>query len=170
MKGFYINLDNRTDRREHFENISPIFKDIERFPAIDYYPGYIGCAMSHIAVLKKGLDIEGEYIYVFEDDFMILNMNNFANFLNDFETIDVDWDVIVLTPRGTTINPNSNSKFRSNSPERMHLNGITGLLYRAHKICSTPADLQGELRLIDNTFIANGYPWPPQKVDFIRNS
>jgi hypothetical protein len=63
---------------------------------------------------------------------------------------------------------NSYSKFRSNRPESMHLNGIKGLLHRAHKICSTPADLQDELQLISNTFIANGYP--PQKVDFIINS
>ena len=112
MKGFYINLDKRLDRREHFENISPVFKDIQRFPAIEYSPGYIGCAMSHIAVLKKGLNIEGEYIYIFEDDFMILNMNNFNHFLNDFNDIDVDWDIIVLTPRGVTINQNSSEKFK----------------------------------------------------------
>ena len=62
---------------------------------------------------------------------------------------------------------NSYSKFRSNRPERMHLNGIKGLLYRAHKICST-TDLQDELEMITNTFIANGYP--PHKVDFIVNS
>ena len=62
---------------------------------------------------------------------------------------------------------NSYSKFRSNRPERTHLNGIKGLLFRAHKICS-PADLQDELELISNTFIANGYP--PHKVDSVINS
>lgn len=112
MKGFYINLDKRLDRREHFENISPIFKNIKRFPAIEYSPGYIGCAMSHIAVLKKGLDIEGEYIFIFEDDFMILNMDNFNHFLNDFKVAVFNWDIIVLTPRGITIHKKSSEKFK----------------------------------------------------------
>ena len=52
---------------------------------------------------------------------------------------------------------NSYSKFRSNRPDRMHLNGIKGLLYRAHKMCNNPKDLQDELELITNTFIANEY-------------
>ena len=112
MQGFYINLDKRTDRREHFENISPIFKDIKRFSAIEYSPGYIGCAMSHISALKKGLEIDSEYICIFEDDFMILNMDNFNNFLHDFKTTDIEWDVIILNPRGTTIKSTSNSKFK----------------------------------------------------------
>jgi GR25 family glycosyltransferase involved in LPS biosynthesis len=112
MQGFYINLDKRTDRREHFEHISPSFNNIQRFPAIEYFPACIGCAMSHISALKKGLEIDSEYICIFEDDFMILNMDNFNNFLHDFKTIDVEWDIIVLTPRGTTIKSMSNSKFK----------------------------------------------------------
>ena len=112
MNGFYINLDKRVDRREHFENISPVFKNIQRFSAIEYSPGYIGCAMSHIAVLKQGLNIEGEYVFIFEDDFMILNMDNFTNFLNDIKYIDIEWDIIVLTPRGNTVDKSSNSKFK----------------------------------------------------------
>lgn len=70
---------------------------------------------------------------------------------------------------------NSYSKFRSNRPEKMHLNGIKGLLYRAHKICNNPSetekqpsDLQEELEIIRNTFIANGYP--PHKVDLVVNT
>ena len=112
MKGFYINLDKRINRRQHFETMSPLLKDIQRFQAIEYSPGYIGCAMSHIAALKKGLDVEGDYIYIIEDDFMILNMDNFTNFLNDFEHIDVDWDILVLTPRGITIHQKSTAKFK----------------------------------------------------------
>lgn len=111
MKGYYINLDKRIDRRKHFENISPLINTIERFSAIEYSPGYIGCVMSHISVLHLCMNTtqsqinknDDDYFYIFEDDFMILNMDNFHNFLKDFKDFDVEWDIIILTPRGITV-------------------------------------------------------------------
>jgi len=111
MKGYYINLDKRTDRREHFEkNIKTIdfFKEIERFTAIEHSDGAIGCGMSHLNALRLCINNDNKnnkYVCIFEDDFMILNMENMERFLVGFHTIETSdaWDVIVLTPRGNTV-------------------------------------------------------------------
>jgi GR25 family glycosyltransferase involved in LPS biosynthesis len=107
MKGFYINLDERSDRMQHFENMKvkyDFFKNIERMSAIKNSDGAIGCGMSHIKALTKLLEYEGDddhYFMVCEDDLCILNNNNYDKFVNDFYNMkDKKWDIIVLTPRG----------------------------------------------------------------------
>jgi GR25 family glycosyltransferase involved in LPS biosynthesis len=114
MKGVYINLDCRTDRREHFENIKkqhPFFSKIDRISAIEDTDGPLGCCMSHIKALELMSSTADEsYTAVFEDDFFIFDDNNFSKFVLEFENIkDLDdWDVIVFTPRGSTIECSTN--------------------------------------------------------------
>ena len=108
MKGFYINLKKRTDRKEHFEKIKQkysFFSNIQRFEAIENVDGPLGCCCSHIESLTLALELNEPYVAIFEDDFTILNQDNFLNFIRDFDNIKNEpfWDVIVLTPRGTTI-------------------------------------------------------------------
>lgn len=103
MKGYYINLDSREDRKEHFEkNIKPwpLFKDVERLSAIRAEEGFIGCGKSHIEVLKKLQNEDAEYFIVCEDDLQIINNNNFKNFMINFTKIGHTdaWDLITLTP------------------------------------------------------------------------
>ena len=73
MHAFYINLDRRTDRRAEVEQE---FADkgliVERFPAVAYDPGAIGCNLSHIEVLKLARDRGYETVMIFEDDFQFL--------------------------------------------------------------------------------------------------
>jgi len=111
MKGFYINLDCRTDRREHFENIKtkyPFFSEIDRMTAIEDTDGSIGCGLSHIKALEMLSSTSDEYVAIIEDDFFIFDPDNFLKFILEFKTIKHidDWDIIVLTPRGTTIEGN----------------------------------------------------------------
>jgi len=108
MKGIYINLDCRTDRREHFENVKkqhPFFLDIERMSAIENTDGSIGCCLSHIKGLEMLSSTINPYVSIIEDDLFIFDTNNFSKFVSEFENIkDLDdWDVIILTPRGNTI-------------------------------------------------------------------
>ena len=103
MNGYYINLDHRTDRKIHFDkNVksNPFFKNINRFSAIKESKGYIGCSKSHIGVLQKCLDIDGEYFMICEDDLQINNNESLENFITNFNKIkNVDkWDLITLTP------------------------------------------------------------------------
>ena len=72
MITYYINLDRRTDRKKEMEDelakvdtLSPFI----RFPAIQFKPGAIGCTLSHIEVLKLGIQSGVDHICVFEDDF-----------------------------------------------------------------------------------------------------
>jgi GR25 family glycosyltransferase involved in LPS biosynthesis len=73
MHAFYINLDRRTDRRAEVEKE---FADkglvVERFPAVEYTPGAIGCNLSHIEVLKLARARGYESVMIFEDDFQFL--------------------------------------------------------------------------------------------------
>jgi len=72
-KIIYINLDRRTDRREHIEsqfrqsNIS----NYERFSAIERPPGQgiVGCGYSHLEVLRLARERKYPNILIMEDDF-----------------------------------------------------------------------------------------------------
>ena len=108
MKGFYINLDSRKDRRDHFEMMKQTYsflKHIQRLPAIENADGLLGCCLSHIEALTQLNNCDDPYVAIFEDDFTILNHKTFLKFVDEFHTITkLDaWDVIVLTPRGTTV-------------------------------------------------------------------
>jgi glycosyl transferase family 25 len=104
LKGYYINLDHRIDRMNHFEELKKkysFFKNTERISAIMNKNGAIGCGMSHIKVLKKFLEMDDDIFLVCEDDLTILNNTNYEKFVDDFNNIkNDDWDIIVLTPRG----------------------------------------------------------------------
>ena len=117
MKGFYINLDNRIDRRDHFEDLKtqyPFFTHIERMSAIENKDGALGCCCSHINALMLAEKLDEPYVAIFEDDFMILDHNNFLQFINDFQQIasSEKWNVIVLTPRGNTLPDEDLSNFK----------------------------------------------------------
>lgn len=109
MHGYYINLDHRTDRKQHFEQtikVHPLLKDVERFSAIKGSPGYIGCGKSHIEVLKKLADKEGDCFLICEDDLQIINKISFTKFVTNFNKIRYagEWDLITLTPFSPRVN------------------------------------------------------------------
>jgi hypothetical protein len=120
MKGFYINLDSRVDRKTHFENnirTIPFFSNTTRLPAVVTKDGPIGCGLSHIKVLSLLYATNEEFFAVLEDDFMIFDEDHLRQFVEDFEKIkDSDtWDMIILTPRGNTVvenNDMTNARFR----------------------------------------------------------
>jgi len=117
LKGFYINLDNRTDRKDYFENLKkqhPFFNNIERMSAIEKEDGPHGCCCSHIQALSMAEKIDEPYVAIFEDDFMILDFNHFSQFMKDFTLIadSEKWKIIVLTPRGNTIHNEDIQNFK----------------------------------------------------------
>jgi glycosyl transferase family 25 len=103
---FYINLEHRTDRKEHVEkelhNIG--FKAAQRFNAIKMDNGAIGCSMSHLRILQDAQKNNLDHILIVEDDITFLDPELFKNQLNTFfETHKNDWDVILLA--GNNIPP-----------------------------------------------------------------
>jgi glycosyl transferase family 25 len=105
---FYINLDRRTDRRAEVEQeFAKIGLTVERFPAVDYSPGSIGCNLSHIAVLKLAKARGYESVMIFEDDFEFLvskeEWNRQISLLpTSYDVVMVSYNLLQSTPHSET--------------------------------------------------------------------
>lgn len=106
-KGFYINLEGSTDRKEQVESLIQKYKieGLERFDALtDDFIQY-SCSKSHLSIFemcsKEGLDV----IFVAEDDFFIDDIlyspytNEPTYFLESLQKVyeeiqNLEWDVI----------------------------------------------------------------------------
>ena len=70
----YINLESRTDRREHMESqLASYGLEATRFNAVAN-PGFgiWGCGQSHLAVLKMAQSNGWPQVWILEDDFVFL--------------------------------------------------------------------------------------------------
>ena len=71
----YINLEKRTDRKEHIEKQFQDFEYVERVQAVDTTgsrankSGYFGCVLSHIKCLELARDRNYNNVIICEDDF-----------------------------------------------------------------------------------------------------
>ena len=80
---FYINLENRPDRKEHVEKqLQSIGIAATRFNAIKLNNGAIGCSMSHLKCLEIAKQNNWDHVMIVEDDILFLNPNLFKNQLN----------------------------------------------------------------------------------------
>ena len=79
---FYINLDHRTDRKQHVETqLSSIgINNYERFKAIKLPNGALGCSMSHLKCLEIAKQNNWEHLLIVEDDIQFLNPKLFINY------------------------------------------------------------------------------------------
>lgn len=101
-----INLDNRRDRwNESFDIFTKHNVDVERLPAIYgkdlniptthdvWYPGILGCGLSHLFALKYAKQLNLRNILILEDDVdFIPNIND--HFDEIVEELPADWDMI----------------------------------------------------------------------------
>lgn len=101
----YINLEHRTDRKEHIcKELQKLCSDeskIHRIDAIKATPGALGCSKSHIKALEYALaHSEWETVLVVEDDFTFKSDNpveiqaTISQFLKDCGT---DMDIGLLS-------------------------------------------------------------------------
>jgi len=107
-KVVYINLDRREDRRqimkEFFEKGQIPEEKIYRFSAIKDPIGFIGCAKSHIGVLKLAKQNKWKSVLILEDDLEWIDFANTYNKLEDLIKIET-WDVCMLTGLYFITNP-----------------------------------------------------------------
>jgi len=99
-KIIYINLEKRTDRKEHIENELKKFNlPFERFNAFETKGmGILGCGYSHLGVLKKAKEMNYKNILILEDDFMFLvNKEEFETELTNFFNLNIHYDVLFLS-------------------------------------------------------------------------
>ena len=139
MKGYYINLECRRDRRRHIENnilTLDFFKDLERFEAIKNGETGIGCGESWTKIIEKCMEIKDQdYFLLIEDDISIDNDEIFNEFLKDFEEIkEKQWDVITFTPhwanRNDTILDDIFPKYYDNFNKINRCFTMTGLIIK----------------------------------------
>jgi GR25 family glycosyltransferase involved in LPS biosynthesis len=83
-KKYVINLKKRPDRlkliMQEFKNIG--YNDVELFEGIDTN-SHVGCALSHIEIIKKAINDGLENVIIFEDD--LIFMPYAKSFLYDLE-------------------------------------------------------------------------------------
>ena len=100
----YINLDERVDRKQQIQQeLATVFPDVERFAAIKRSPGFIGCSMSHIAVLERAKAEGWPSVFIVEDDFAWRNKEVGLPVLE--QLLKKPYDVIVLTGTYVTADP-----------------------------------------------------------------
>jgi GR25 family glycosyltransferase involved in LPS biosynthesis len=72
-KKFVINLKRRPDRldlvKKEFDYIG--FDNVEIFEGVDK-SSHVGCALSHLEIIKKAIDLKLENVIVFEDDIIFM--------------------------------------------------------------------------------------------------
>jgi GR25 family glycosyltransferase involved in LPS biosynthesis len=133
IKGFYINLDHRTDRKRHMEiQLEQIrmAENITRFNAIKNANGRIGCSLSHLKCIQLAKEANWESVMILEDDILFLlpgesieNANNF--FLNKKNK----WDVLLLA--GNNLPPYTTNA-DGLSLQVTHCQTTTGYIVKRH--------------------------------------
>lgn len=100
----YINIDYRTDRKEHVEKeLAKIGVTGERLNATKMQYGAVGCSMSHIRCLERAKSENWPYVFICEDDITFMNPELFLSKLDAFEKSAIEWDVIIVA--GNTAPP-----------------------------------------------------------------
>lgn len=103
----YINLEKRTDRKEHIEKQFEDFEYVERVEAVDTTApsaranksGYLGCVLSHIKCLELARDRNYDEVIISEDDFEFVKKDLI------YPTIDFDVFMLeVLVKKKETLN------------------------------------------------------------------
>jgi len=94
---FYINLEHRTDRKQHVEKeLNKIGINGTRFNAIKLKNGAIGCSMSHLKCLEIAKKSGWSHVLILEDDIKFLNPELFIKKINSFLSNHMLWDVVLI--------------------------------------------------------------------------
>lgn len=95
---FYINLEHRTDRKEHvIQELEKIGINATRFNAIKMEQGAVGCSMSHLKILQDAYKNKLDHVLIVEDDITFLDPELFKRQINKFfELHSNNWDVVLL--------------------------------------------------------------------------
>jgi glycosyl transferase family 25 len=95
---FYINLEERDDRRIH--TINELCKlgitNPTRINAIKHDIGAVGCSKSHIMALERAKELGLTHVFICEDDITFLHPTLVIEHLQRFESLKIPWDVILI--------------------------------------------------------------------------
>lgn len=153
---FYINLQHRTDRKEHVENeLQKIGIKASRFNAIKMENGAVGCSMSHLKILENAKKNKLDHILIVEDDITFLDPNLFKSQINKFfELHGNNWDVILFA--GNNMPPFQ--KIDDTCVKVTRCQTTTGYLVNGHYINVLAANVKmGLTNLLNKQNEANKY-------------
>ena len=169
FSGYYINLDSRPDRNNHFENLKnkySFLNNVERFSACTHEKGSIGCGLSHIEVLKKCLEKDEPAFLICEDDLTFLNEEHFINMSKNL-VLDSDWDIITLTPRGEKV---LNDELPGEFIRIQNNQTTTGYIIKKHMIPILIANLEEAIQGLSQRGDPNKYSidqyWKRLQVEY----
>lgn len=101
-KVYYINMDQRTDRRAQIENqlrLMSIPEDIwQRIPGVVASFGALGCSKAHASALQHAYNMQYKRILILEDDFVFReSKGRVYKTLNHVQNMHLQWDVLLLS-------------------------------------------------------------------------
>lgn len=92
---YYINLENRSDRKILVENeLNSLGWKYQRFNAIKTKDGRVGCSMSHLKLIKTAKEKNLDYIVIVEDDIQFMRKTWYNERIKNI--MDIDFDVFLL--------------------------------------------------------------------------
>ena len=96
---FYINLEHRTDRKQHVEReLTELGWEFTRFDAIRYPNNpMVGCTLSHLKILEHARANNLDYVVIVEDDIYFTNKPMFLENLNTVLSSRKHFDVCVIS-------------------------------------------------------------------------
>jgi len=131
----YINLESRTDRKEHVvAELNKLGIDevrgFTRFNAVKLPTGNgaLGCSMSHLKCLEMAKKNEWSHVLICEDDIVFLDPALFISQINAFLSKSHSWDVLLLA--GNNMLPYS--PFDNTCIQVMHCLTTTGYIVQNH--------------------------------------
>ncbi len=111
---FYVNLAERTDKKEMIEQMLTEYDiPFERFNAFKISPGFIGASTSHLEVIKLARERKLKNVLILEDDFEFcvgkeklyeIIKTFFDNYGNDFDVLMLAYSLRNIT--GMPSDPN----------------------------------------------------------------
>ncbi len=151
VKGFYINLDHRADRKQHMvTQLEQLRMDnnITRFNAIKNANGRIGCSLSHLKCIQMAKDANWECVMIMEDDILFMLPRDFVENVNSFFSNKKNkWDVLLLA--GNNLPP-----FETNDSVSIrvsHCQTTTGYIVKRHYYDALISNIkEGITRLMKN--------------------
>lgn len=134
---FYINLDDRVDRRVHVEQqLDKMGWKYSRFPAIKKADGRLGCSMSHLKIITMAQRMELPYVCVVEDDILFRNPEFYKRQLKKCLSSDVNFDVLLIagnTVGGGAVGPKKRIEKISENVSRVYKSfTTTGYIVKRH--------------------------------------
>ena len=163
---YYINLDYRKDRKEHFLNemkkIKTMINKKIRISAEHHKIPTLGALKSHINALKEAYKNTNKFSIICEDDFTFKNDIDLINILEKCYSSQINWNVILLAGAGTSSSLSESIKTGGHLSKVIESQTASGYIIKREYI---PTLLKLWKKLYDKTYHINKLPAVKDHLD-----